>query len=150
MTLPNLKAITASALLLLPLALQAEPAKFVVDEEHFSMSFEIMHVGYAPVMGMFRDVEGQFEYDEETGDNTGTVTGDLTLLGQTRPVDIDVTLNKAAEYPFGHEEYTLGISAETVIKRSDWGMTYGVDNGMVGDEVSLRFGFEAIKEGGWF
>lgn len=150
MTLPNLKAITASALLLLPLALQAEPAKFVVDEEHFSMSFEIMHVGYAPVMGMFRDVEGEFEYDEETGDNTGTVTGDLTLLGQTRPVDIDVTLNKAAEYPFGNEEYTLGISAETVIKRSDWGMTYGVDNGMVGDEVTLRFGFEAIKEGGWF
>jgi len=200
MTLPNLKAITASALLLLPLALQAAPAKFVVDEEHFSMSFEIMHVGYAPVMGMFRDVEGEFEYDEETGelssgklmfkaasvftnhekrddhvrnkdflnagahpditfvvtgfektgDNTGTVTGDLTLLGQTRPVDIDVTLNKAAEYPFGHEEYTLGISAETVIKRSDWGMTYGVDNGMVGDEVTLRFGFEAIKEGGWF
>lgn len=150
MTLPNLKAITASALLLLPLALQAEPAKFVVDEEHFSMRFEIMHVGYAPVMGMFRDVEGQFEYDEQTGDNTGTVTGDLTLLGQTRPVDIDVTLNKAAEYPFGHEEYTLGISAETAIKRSDWGMTYGVDNGMVGDEVTLRFGFEAIKEGGWF
>ena len=68
MTLPNLKAITASALLLLPLALQAEPAKFVVDEEHFSMSFEIMHVGYAPVMGMFRDVEGQFAYDEETGE----------------------------------------------------------------------------------
>jgi polyisoprenoid-binding protein YceI len=151
-------------------------------------------------MGMFRDVEGEFEYDEETGelssgklmfkaasvftnhekrddhvrnkdflnagdhpeitfvvtgfektgDDTSTVTGDLTLLGQTRPVDVDVTLNKAAEYPFGHEEYTLGISAETVIKRSDWGMTYGVDNGMVGDEVTLRFGFEAIKDSGWF
>ena len=87
---------------------------------------------------------------EKTGDNTGIVTGDLTLLGQTRPVDVNVTLNKAAEYPIGHEDHTLGISAEAVIKRSDWGMTYGLENGLVGDEVRLRFGFEAIKDSGWF
>lgn len=83
---------------------------------------------------------------ERTGDNTGIVTGDLTLLGKTNPVDVDVTLNKADVYPFGHEEYTLGLSASTVIKRSDWGMTYGIDEGMVGDEVVLRFAFEAIKD----
>src|SRR5690554_1444188 len=62
------------------------------------------------------------------------------------PVDVDVTLNKADVYPFGHEEYTLGLSASTIIKRSDWGMTYGMDEGMVGDEVVLRFAFEAIKD----
>ncbi len=179
----------------------AEPVPYMVDDEHFSMAFEVQHIGYAPVMGMFREVEGKFKYDEETreltsgsltfkaksvftnhdkrdghlrnadflntdeypeitftitdfettGENTGIVTGDLTLLGQTRPVDVDVTLNKSAEYPFGHEEYTLGFTAETSFKRSDWGMTYGVDNGMVGDEVKLRFGFEAIRQSdGWF
>lgn len=179
----------------------AEPQTFIVDDEHFSMSFEVQHIGYAPVMGMFREVEGQFEYDEEakdvtsgsltfksesvftnhdkrdghlrnadfldsgefpditfeitefetTGENTGVVTGDLTLLGQTRPVDVAVTLNKSAEYPFGHEEYTLGLTAETSFNRSDWGMTYGVENGMVGDEVKIRFGFEAIRQSdGWF
>ncbi len=129
MTLPNLKAITASALLLLPLALQAEPAKFVVDEEHFSMSFEIMHVGYAPVMGMFRDVEGQFEYDEETGELS---SGKLMF--------------KAASVFTNHEKRDDHVRNKDFL----WGMTYGVDNGMVGDEVTLRFGFEAIKEGGWF
>lgn len=179
----------------------AEPATYTIDDEHFSMSFEVMHIGYAPVMGMFREVEGQFEYDEEnqtlnsgslvfrsksvftnhekrddhlrgedflnsskfrditfsitgfeaTGENTGVVTGDLTLLGKTQPVEVDVTLNKSAEYPIGHEEYTLGFTAETTIKRSDWGMTYGLDQSLVGDEVKLRFGFEAIREsGGWF
>jgi polyisoprenoid-binding protein YceI len=176
----------------------AEPQAYKVDDEHFSMAFEIMHIGYAPVMGIFREVEGQFEYDEEardvtsgsltfksksvftnhdkrdehvrnedfldsgefpditfeitdfetTGENTGVVTGDLTLLGQTRPVNVNVSLNKSAEYPFGHEEYTLGLTAETSFNRSDWGMTYGVDNGMVGDEVKLRFGFEAIRQSG--
>lgn len=129
MTLPNLKAITASTLLLLPLALQAEPAKFVVDEEHFSMSFEIMHVGYAPVMGMFRDVEGQFEYDEETGELS---SGKLMF--------------KAASVFTNHEKRDDHVRNKDFL----WGMTYGVDNGMVGDEVTLRFGFEAIKEGGWF
>jgi len=179
----------------------AEPQAYVIDDEHFSMNFEIQHIGYAPVMGMFREVEGQFKYDEAnrelpsgqltfksksvftnhekrddhlreddfldsgkfpditftitdfetTGENTGVVTGDLTLLGQTRPVDVNVTLNKSAVYPIGHEEYTLGLTAETSLKRSDWGMTYAVENGLVGDEVKLRFGFEAIKKSdGWF
>jgi len=190
--------LTASLVLSAPVA-RAEPETYVIDDEHFSMSFEVNHIGYAPVMGMFRDVEGQFDYDEETrqltsgtltfksksvftnhdkrdghlrnddflnsgkfpditfeitnfettGENTGIVTGDLTLLGKTRPVDVDVTLNKSAEYPIGHEDYTLGMTAETTIKRSNWGMTYGIDQDLVGDEVRLRFGLEAVKESGW-
>lgn len=79
-------------------------------------------------------------------DSQGTLEGDLTLLGQTRPVSLDVTLNKADVYPFGHQQYTLGLSARTTIARSDWGMTYGVDNGMVGDEVDLIFELEAIRQ----
>ena len=59
---------------------------------------------------------------------------------------LDVTLNKSAEYPIGHEEYTLGITAETTLKRSEWGMTYGLDPALVGDEVTLRFGFEANRD----
>lgn len=189
-------AVVLPALLVSAPLVHAEPTNFKVDDEHFSMVFEIMHIGYAPVMGMFREIEGEFVYDEETrelssgklifksdsvftnhkkrdehvtnkdflhssrhpdivftvtdfnttGDNTGQVTGDLAMLGQTNPVVLDVTLNKSAVYPFGHEEYTLGISAETSLKRSDWGMTYGLDGDMVGDEVTLRFGFEAIKQ----
>src|SRR5690554_2705589 len=97
-------------------------ANFVVDEEHFSMSFEIMHVGYAPVMGMFRDVEGQFEYDEETGELS---SGKLML--------------KAASVFTNHEKRDDHVRNKDFL----WGMTYGVDNGMVGDEVTLRFGFRS-------
>lgn len=83
---------------------------------------------------------------EPTGENTGKLTGDLTLLGHTRPVTLDVTRNKTKEYPFGHGEYTMGVSARTTIERSEWGMTYAVDNGLVGDEVELMFEFEAIRQ----
>lgn len=89
-----------------------------------------------------------FEATEFTAedDRHGTLTGDLTMLGETHPVTLDVTLNKAAEYPFGHEEYTLGLSARTTLSRSDWGMSYGVDNGLVGDEVTMILEFEAIRQ----
>lgn len=80
------------------------------------------------------------------GERGGALEGKLTLLGETRPVTLDVTLNKSAEYPFGHGKHTLGISARTTIERSDWGMTYAVENGLVGDEVELIFEFEAIRQ----
>ncbi len=86
------------------------------------------------------------EGGEVTGENTGTVTGELTILGQTRPVTLDVTLNKDAPYPFGHEKRTLGISVRGTVVRSDYGMDYAVANGLVGDEVDLLIEFEAIAQ----
>jgi polyisoprenoid-binding protein YceI len=78
-------------------------------------------------------------------DTSGTVTGDLTILGQSRPVTLDLTLNKSAAYPFGHKREVLGLSMTASIQRSDFGMTYGVDNGLVGDTVSIQIETEAMK-----
>ncbi|WP_295313819.1 YceI family protein [Roseobacter sp.] len=80
--------------------------------------------------------------DSET---TGTVTGDLTVLGQSNPVTLNVTLNKVAPYPFGHKREVLGLSMTTSIKRSDFGMDYGVANGLVGDELQINIETEAMK-----
>jgi polyisoprenoid-binding protein YceI len=79
-------------------------------------------------------------------DGQGDLTGNLTLLGQTHPVVLEVVINKQAVYPFGHRKETLGISARTSINRSRWGMDYGVADQLVGDEVILRFEFEAIRQ----
>ncbi len=84
---------------------------------------------------------------EKTGERTGKITGDLTLRGQTHPVTLDVTWNKSGEYPFGDKRYTVGVSARGMIKRSQWGMTYAVSNGLVGDEVELIIEVELIREG---
>lgn len=85
------------------------------------------------------------EYRPDDQDS-GTLAGDLTLLGQTHPVELSVTINKTGEYPFGHEKYTIGISARTTIERSQWGMTYGIEDGLVGDEVELIFEIEALRD----
>jgi len=83
-----------------------------------------------------------------TSDTTGTVTGELTILGQSQPVTLDVTLNKAAAYPFGHKRMVLGLSLTGEIQRSAFGMTYGVDNGLVGDDVEIRVETEAMQMDG--
>jgi polyisoprenoid-binding protein YceI len=82
---------------------------------------------------------------EPTGERTGRVTGDLTLRGVTRPVTLDVTWNKSGWYPY-LDNYVVGISARTVLRRSEWGMDYAVANGLVGDEVSVIIELEAIRE----
>jgi polyisoprenoid-binding protein YceI len=83
---------------------------------------------------------------EKLSDTEGKVTGDLTLLGVTKPITLDVTLNKAGNYPFGDGHYAVGIDAEGSFKRSDFGMTYGVDGNIVGDEIKLIMAFEGIRQ----
>lgn len=83
---------------------------------------------------------------ERTGERTGRITGDLTLRGVTRPVTFDVTLNKTGRYPFGPKHYAVGVSARGQIKRSDFGMTYGVADGLVGDAVDILIEFEGIRQ----
>ncbi len=80
-----------------------------------------------------------------SSDTSGTVTGDLTILGQTQPITLTVQLNKVGEYPFGHKREVLGLSMSTSIMRSDFGMTYAVENGLVGDEVTINIETEAMK-----
>ena len=53
----------------------------------------------------------------------------------TRKVTSRVVWNKSGDYPFGDKHHAVGISARTTIQRSDFGMTYAVAGGIVGDDV---------------
>jgi polyisoprenoid-binding protein YceI len=76
---------------------------------------------------------------EQTGENTANITGDLTILGVTKPVVLAATLNKAGKHPMSGKDH-IGVSATTTIKRSEFGMNYGIPN--VGDDVSVRIEVE--------
>lgn len=76
----------------------------------------------------------------------GNLTGQLQLLGETRPLSLSVVLNKADDYPFGHKKFTLGVSARGSLQRSDYGMAYGVANQLVGDTVDLIIEIEANRD----
>lgn len=71
---------------------------------------------------------------ERTGDNTGRMTGDLTIKGVTKPVTLDVTINKAA-FEERANAYKLGFSAKGEIIRSEFGLDYAVP--FVDDKVNL-------------
>jgi len=79
---------------------------------------------------------------EKTGDNTGRITGDLTLLGVTKAVTLDVIFNKAAIHPH-NKQFVAGFSGKASINRSDFGMEYGLPG--IGDEVNITLEVEGIR-----
>lgn len=77
-----------------------------------------------------------------TGEKNASVHGELTLHGVTKPVTLNVSLNKVGVSPVT-DKMTAGFSATTNIKRSDFGM-----NSLpgLGDDVKLTIEAEAIKD----
>ena len=70
------------------------------------------------------------------------VTGDLTLHGVTRSVTMDVQFNQAG--PSMGNTYKVGFDGEATIRRSEFGMSYGLP--AIGDEVELHIEGEFVKQ----
>ncbi len=79
-----------------------------------------------------------------TGDKTGLVEGDLTLLGVTQPVTLDVIFNSSGNAPWYGERDLIGFNASTTFNRSDFGMTAYIPN--VGDEIEIKFSGELLQD----
>lgn len=73
------------------------------------------------------------------------VTGNLTLNGVTRPVTLDVEFYGAGKNPpqMGGQ-VGLGFEAKAKIRRSDFGVSYGLP--MVSDEVKLKIAVGFFKD----
>jgi polyisoprenoid-binding protein YceI len=82
---------------------------------------------------------------ERTGERTFLVRGELELLGTRAPLTLEATWNKTAPYPIGPGTVVLGASARGRLKRSDFGMTYGIADGLVGDDVEILIELEARR-----
>lgn len=83
---------------------------------------------------------------KRTGERLYEITGELELLGRKQPLTLTATWNKSAPSPIAKTQYVMGVSARGSLKRSAYGMDYGVANGWVGDEVQLLIEFEAIRK----
>lgn len=71
---------------------------------------------------------------------TAKVEGELTLHGVTKPVVLDVTLNKQGDHPMNQKK-TVGFSATVTIKRSEFGIDKYTPG--VSDEVQISIEAEA-------
>ena len=75
----------------------------------------------------------------------GTMAGQLTLHGVTRPVTMEYQILGLGQDPWGGMR--AGFKASTRIKRSDFGIAKYASGGPVGDEVDITLLIEGIKLG---
>lgn len=78
-----------------------------------------------------------------SGEDVVGADGELTMLGVTKPVSLNVTHFKCIVNPVNKRQI-CGADGTAQIKRSDFGLT-GLSNS-IGEEVRVIFGIEAIKE----
>ncbi|MFC4330263.1 YceI family protein [Streptomyces andamanensis] len=85
---------------------------------------------------------------ESLGGDDYRITGDLSILGVTKPISIDLEFNGAAKDPFGNER--VGFEGKAEILRSEWGLTWNaaLETGgvLVSDKIKLNFDISAIKQ----
>lgn len=75
-------------------------------------------------------------------------TGDLTIRGVTKPVELDVEVEGVVTDPWGNER--IVVSAATEIDREDWGISWNqaLETGgvMVGKKVKIEIEVEAVRQ----
>jgi polyisoprenoid-binding protein YceI len=94
----------------------------------------------------------QFQSREirKMSDKTGRVVGDLTIMGITRPVTLDVIWNYSGEHPLAkinpnyRDVFVSGFSATALLRRSDWGLSLAVP--LVSDEIKISIETELIRD----
>jgi polyisoprenoid-binding protein YceI len=78
-----------------------------------------------------------------------TLTGDLTIRGITKPVDLEVEFTGVAVDPFGATR--AGFSAETDISRKEFGLTWNAALAagglLVSDKVKINVDAALVKQG---
>ena len=85
-----------------------------------------------------------------TGEKTGEVTGDLTIMGISQPVTLQVTWNFTGEHPLSalnpayKDKFVSGFSAKTQILRSTWGIKRGTP--LTSDEIEITISTELTKK----
>ncbi|GGX76638.1 YceI family protein [Streptomyces minutiscleroticus] len=85
---------------------------------------------------------------EALGGDDYRITGDLSILGTTKPLTIDLEFNGAAKDPFGNER--VGFEGKAELLRSEWGLTWNaaLETGgvLVSDKIKLNFDISAVKQ----
>ena len=76
------------------------------------------------------------------GNKLGSVSGNLTVLGVSKPLTLEITSINCGPHPFSKKD-TCGFDATGSIKRSDFGVNYGLP--AIGEVLELQIELEASK-----
>ncbi len=96
----------------------------------------------------YPDVKFKSTSVKKTGDGKYTITGDLTLRGVTKSVDLATTFKGTAKSPWG--QTVVAFKATTMIPRKEFGLTWNkaLEAGgvLVGEDVELTLNVELVKQ----
>ena len=84
---------------------------------------------------------------ETIDENTFVFNGELTFMGVTAPVALEVDFHRGARDISRRLQYVIGFSASASVQRSAFGLDNLVNIG-IGDEVELEIHVEFINTGG--
>lgn len=114
-----------------------DPAKKVEWENELGTDARFLNAGEFPTITFVSTSV------EQTGEFEGTVTGDLTFLGVTKPVTLDVSYGGVANPPWFGQRDVIGFTASTTINRSEFGNTALA--AVISDEVEIEFSGEFLQ-----
>ncbi len=83
-----------------------------------------------------------------TGEKTGELDGELTIMGISKPVTLKVIWNFTGEHPFApvnptyKGKWVSGFTASAKVKRSDWGLTRALP--LVSDDIWITIEAEFL------
>lgn len=93
-------------------------------------------------------IEFQSREIRAVDDHVFTITGELTMRGVTRPIELTADIHGTEVDPSGNERVGLEVTGE--LNRRDWGMNFnevlGSGNLVVSDRVRLRLDISAVKQ----
>ena len=83
---------------------------------------------------------------EKTGENVGKITGNMTIIGVTKPVTLDAKWSTAEKpFPWAPKVMRTGFSATGIVIPADFGMAKVTEYGL-GPEMNLTIEIEAEKQ----
>ena len=87
---------------------------------------------------------------ERTSLNTGFMTADLTLVGETHPIKFEITFENTMSDKYAREvdRQKVAFSAYGTFKRSDWNVLYGLDRvgiRRMSDDVQVFISTTAVR-----
>ncbi len=102
----------------------AESVSYKLDPNHVSVGFLVYHIGYAKVLGLFREARGSFRFDEGTGE-----LSELKIVIETDSVFTNHKKRdkhlRSADFLNSREFPTMTFSAKSARPTAD--RTYVID-----------------------
>lgn len=111
-------------------AAQSDTATYVLDPDHTTVAFTIMHAGYAKTLGRFADVEGSFVYNEDTQE-----LSDVSVTIATASVQ---TWHEARDRHVRSDDFLAAEAHPQITFVAGEGMPVSATTGTVSGDLTIR------------